>query len=188
MRYILGVFGVIVLLIFIVILIVRREPTPSTTSQTGNKQVVLADYENKPATASLTTRGEVTAEEERRAIRISVTEEERVLEILEGYNETVVSRQSFANNDKAYKVFLSALDTAGFTREQDTEIKDERGFCPLGKRFVYKLQDGSEQILRTWNTTCAEKQGSFGGNGRTVRRLFEEQIPDYRRLVRDVKL
>jgi hypothetical protein len=188
MRYILGVFGVIVLLIFIVILIVRRDPTPSTTTQTGKKQVLLADYESKPATASLTTRGEVTADEERRAIRISVSAQERVIEILEGYNETVVNRQSFANNENAYKIFLSALDTAGFTRGQETEIKDERGFCPLGRRFVYRLQDGSEQVLRTWNTTCAEKQGSFGGNGRTIRRLFEQQIPDYRRLVRDVKL
>lgn len=188
MRYILGVFGVIVLMIFIIILIVRREPTPTNTSQTGDKQIVLADYESKPAVVSLTTRGEVTADEERRAIRVSVSAEQRVLEILEGYDERVVSRQTFANNNNAYRTFLSALDTAGFSREQETEFDDERGVCPLGRRFVYKLQDGSDQVMRTWGTSCGAKQGSFGGDGRIVRRLFEEQIPDYRRLVRDVKL
>lgn len=188
MRYILGVFAVIVVLIFAAVLIVRRDPAPRSNVQTGEKQVVLADYETKPATASLTIRGEVTAEEDRRAIRISVSAQERVIEILEGYNESVVNRQTFANNDNAYKVFLSALDTAGFTRQQETDIKDERGYCPHGRRFVYKLQDGSQQVIRTWNTTCSEKKGSFGGNGRTIRNLFEKQIPEYNRLTRDIKL
>lgn len=188
MRYILGVFGAIVLLIFVVILIVRRDPTPSTASQVGEERVSLAEYENKPAVASLTTRGEITADEERRAIRISVSAQERVIEVLQGYNETVINRQSFTNNDNAYKTFLSALDTAGFTRQQETPFTDERGVCPRGRRYVYKLQDGSEQVFRAWNTSCSERQGNFGGSGSTVRRLFEEQIPDYTRLVRDVSL
>lgn len=188
MKYILGVFGVLVLLIFAVVLIVRRDPTPDPSGQTGERQVVLGEYESKPATASLTTRGEITADEERRAIRVSVSAQERVIEILQGYNETVLSRQVFANNDNAYKTFLSALNAAGFSRQQETVFEDERGVCPLGRRFVYRLQDGSDQVLRTWNTSCGEKQGSFGGDGRTIRRLFEEQIPGYRTVVRDVEL
>ncbi len=189
MKYILGVFGVIVLLLLIVILIVRSGPsTPAPNAQTGKIQVNLGEYESKPATVSLTTRGEVTADETRRAIRITVTQQERAIEVLEGYEETVVSRQTFPNNSDAYKVFLSALSAGGFTREQDTEFKDERGVCPFGKRHVYRLQDGSEQVFRAWSTSCRRSQGSFGGNSNTVIRLFEQQIPDYRTVVRGIRL
>lgn len=188
MKYILGVFGVIVILIFAVILIVRRSPAPTTPAQTGERQVNLADYETKPATAILTTRGEIVGDEERRGIRITVSSQERVIEILRGYNETVDSRQSFSNNGNAFANFLSALDAAGFSREQETDVKDDRGSCPLGRRYDYKLQDGSEEIFRFWNTSCSTKIGSFGGNGNLVRRLFENQIPDYRKLTRDVEL
>ena len=189
MKYILGVFGVIVLLLLVVILIVRTGPSePVSDVQTGKPQLSLADYESKPATLSMTTRGEVTANEDRRAIRITVTKQERAIEILNGYDESVVTRQTFPNNEDAYKIFLSALTTAGFAREQDTDIKDERGECPFGRRYVYKLQDGSDQKLRTWSTSCRASQGSFGGNSKTVRELFEKQIPQYRTVIRGVQL
>lgn len=188
MKYVLGVFGVLVLLILAIILIFRRAPQPGVNNQTGQKQVVLGEYETKPATVSLVTRGEVTAEEERRAIRITVSRDERVLEVLEGYEEKVLSRQTYPNNEDAYKIFLSALDTAGFSRQQKSEYKDERGVCPMGRRYVYRLQDGSEQILRTWNTSCSAKSGTFGGNGGVTRRLFQEQIPDYSQQTRGVRL
>lgn len=189
MKYILGVFGVIVLLLLIVILIVRTGPSdPIGDVQTGDRQINLGEYESKPATVSLTTRGEVTADETRRAIRITVNQQERAIEILEGYEETVVSRQTFANNSDAYKIFLSAIKNAGFTRERETEITDERGVCPFGKRYVYRLQDGSEQVHRTWSTSCGRADGSFGGNSSTIRRLFEQQIPEYRTIVRGVRL
>jgi len=189
MKYILGVFGVIVLLLLIVILIVRSGPSkPVGDVQTGKPQVNLAEYESKPATAILITRGEITAEEDRRAIRISVSRQERVIEILDGYDESVLSRQTFVNNEDAYKIFLSALTTAGFTREQESTIKDERGVCPFGRRYVFKLQDGSDQVFRAWDTSCRRLKGNFGGNTSVVRDLFERQIPDYQTVVRGVRL
>lgn len=189
MKYILGVFGVIVLLLLVVILIVRSGPSePISTAQTGKPQVNLGEYEAKPATAVFTVRGQITADETRRAIRISVSQQERVIEILDGYDESVLSRHTFPNNSEAYRVFLSALSSAGFTREQETEIKDERGVCPFGRRYVYKLQDGSTQAFRTWSTSCRREQGSFGGNSGVVRRLFEQQIPDYRTVTRGIRL
>lgn len=189
MKYILGVFGVIVLLLLIVILIFRSGPSePVSDVQTGKQQVSLAEYESKPATVSMVVRGQIVADETRRAIRITVTQQERAIEILEGYDEAVVSRQTFPNNTDAYKVFLSALNSAGFTRERETLIKDERGTCPFGRRYVYKLQDGSEQVFRAWSTSCRREDGSFGGNASTVRRLFEKQIPDYQTAIRGVRL
>jgi hypothetical protein len=189
MKYILGVFGVIVLILLVVILVVRSGPSkPVGDVQTGEPQVNLAEYESKPATVSLTTRGQVTADETRRAIRITVSQQERAIEILEGYDEAVVSRQTFPNNSDAYKIFLSALSNAGFTREQETEVKDERGVCPFGRRYVFKLQDGSQQVFRAWTTSCRNGRGSFGGNLGVARRLFEQQIPEYSTVTRGVRL
>lgn len=189
MRYILGVFGVLVLMIFVVVLIARRGPniTPSSTT-TGSKRVVLADYKAKPATVIFTTRGKVTGDEDRRGIRITVSKQERVIEILKGYNEVVENRQSFANNENAFANFLSALEVAGFASEQATDIKDDRGICPLGRRFDYKLQDSNKEVFRFWNTSCGLKLGSFAGDGLVVRKLFENQIPEYRTVIRGVKL
>lgn len=189
MRYILGVFGVIVLMIFVVVLIARRGPDNSTSAtKTNNLQAVLSDYESKPATVIFTTRGKVIGDEERRGIRITVSRQERVIEILKGYNETVETRQTYTNNDNAFANFLSALGVAGFANEQPTAIKDDRGICPLGRRFDYKLQDGSKEVFRFWNTSCGLRQGSFAGDGLLVRKLFENQIPDYRTVIRGVKL
>lgn len=189
MKYVFGVFGIIVLLLLIVILIVRSGPDePVGDTQTGKPQVSLAAYEDKSATASMTVRGDVTADENRRAIKISVSRHERVVEVLEGYDEQVVSRQSYPNNEDAYKIFLSALANAGFERQQESKIKDERGTCPFGRRYVYRLQDGSELVHRTWSTSCRREQGTFGGNSNIVRRLFEQQIPDYSEVTRGVRL
>lgn len=189
MKYVLSVFAVIILLLLIIVLIFRGSPDQATdTTETEKPKITLADYESKPAVLSLTTRGAVTADEDRRAIRVSVSRQERVIEILEGYSETVVKRQVFPNSEASYKVFLSALTSAGFGIEQETEIRDERGVCPFGRRFIYKLQDGSEQVLRTWSVTCGRSGGSFGGNSSVVRRLFERQIPEYRTVIRGVKL
>ncbi len=189
MKYVLGVFGIIVLLLLIIILIVRSGPSKSVgDEQTGKPQISLGDYESKSATASMTVRGDVTADELRRAIKISVSRQERVIEVLEGYDEKVVSRTTYPNNEEAYKIFLSALANAGFEREKVSKIQDERGVCPFGRRYVYRLQDGSDQALRTWSTSCRREHGTFGGNSNVVRRLFEQQIPDYRDQTRNVKL
>lgn len=189
MKYILGVFGVIVLLVLLVILILRIGPDqPVVVNQTGEKQVELSQYEDKSATAQITVRGVIRAREEHRAVRISVSPNERVIEIIEGYNENVINRRSYPNTQEAYKVFLSALGHAGFTRQQETDIKDERGVCPLGRRTSYLLQDGSEQVFRTWSSTCSLQSGSFGGNKYMVKELFEKQIPDYSEVTRTIRL
>lgn len=189
MKYVLSVFGILVLLVIVVIILFRRGPEPTSTSvQTANQTVSLKEYESKAAIVSLTTRGKIVGDESRRAIRVSVSRNERVLEVLEGYEENVVSRHAFPNNEDAYKIFLSSLDNAGFNRVKDSTIADERGACPLGRRYVYRLQDGPEQVLRSWNTSCSAKIGTFGGNARTVRTLFERQIPEYKSLTRSVKL
>ena len=187
-RYVLGVFAVILILIIIVVLLFRVTGSDNETEQTVSQQVVLTNYENTPAVAQWTVQGPVTAEEERRSIVVSVSAQERVFEIIDGYQGSVSSRQTFTNNQAAFKTFLSALQNAGFSSQKESRITNEQGACPLGRQFIYLLQNGSEQVLRSWGTSFSRRDGSFAGNANTVRTLFQLQIPGYNDLAEDVNL
>jgi hypothetical protein len=188
MKYVLGVFAVVVLIILAVILVFRGGGEDAPQNQAGEKTLQLSEYADKPATAVLTIEGKVVGDEARRAIRISVSRTERVFEVLSGYEENITQRETFTNNEAAYETFIHALDKAGFSRERESAIQDERGTCPLGKRYIYELQDGSEEVLRRWSTNCSRARGTYGGSASVTREIFENQIPDYRRLVRTVEL
>ncbi|MDB5185649.1 MAG: exported protein of unknown function [Candidatus Saccharibacteria bacterium] len=173
------------MLIFVIVLLFNRDS--GTNTQTGNKAVVLADYANKDARAELTQQGKVTAQEKRYSVHMTVSRTERVIEVLQGYDQTVLRRETFSNNESAYSTFIIALDQTGFSREKPSIIKDERGACPLGQRYIYELNDGTSQVLRLWNTSCNTKEGTFGGKS-TVRQLFQEQFPNYGDITRGITL
>ncbi len=40
----------------------------------------------------------------------------------------------------AYGAFLQSLAHAGFDKgDKDPALKDERGYCPLGNRYIYEI-------------------------------------------------
>ncbi len=189
MKYVLGVFAVIVVLILSIILISNRGNRSTENSQTGDQTVDLLDYTDKAGgTLLFETEGELRGDDERRAIRISVTRVERKVEILSGYKEEVIDSKSLPNTDEAYEALIYALDKAGYSRKQEPRYDSDKGACPFGKVYIYKLEDGSDDVIRSWSTSCSRRDGDFGGDASRVRRLFEKQIPDYRSITTDVRL
>lgn len=184
MKYVIGVI-VVVFVMFIALLAVFNRG--GDNAQQGDQAVNLRDYADVSSRVEYTTYGPVVAQEERRAIRISVSETERFVEVLAGYEGRVIRRESLSNNRSAYAEFLAALDKAGYTLEADT-ADDRSGVCPLGKQYTYDLYDTGEEIMSNWSTSCSKKHGSFGGQRDLVRRLFQRQIPDYGTITRDVRL
>ena len=189
MKYILGVIGVVVLAI-IAIALLLRSPAPNNGQKPGGKPAVkLADFSSDTGSnVTWTMQGPVEGQDQRRSVRITVSPNERRLEILAGYEESVERTQTFSNNTQAYETFIQALNNAGFARERDVPLKDERGVCPLGNRFIYELRDDGDQKLRTWSASCNTAAGPFAGNALLTRQLFQRQIPDYNKQVRDVNL
>jgi hypothetical protein len=187
MRYAIVVLLTLFLIIIgIVVLIGRGNRNAST--QTAST-VKLADQVDKDFTrVSWTMQGELVGEEERRAVRVTVSESERVVEVLEGYEENIGKRKTFANTKAAFDTFIQALDRLGFGRQQETKITDERGVCPLGNRFIYELSSGGEQIFRTWSDNCLDSNGTYGGSTSLARQIFKNQITDYDKFVRGVDL
>ncbi|MFO0920687.1 MAG: hypothetical protein U0451_03365 [Candidatus Saccharimonadales bacterium] len=189
MRYILGVIGMIVLGIIAVILFGNAvsnnggdQPAPSETTQTTK----TIDHINDKSRVQFTKYGNINSNEDRRTLKIYVSQNERVIEVLDGYTETVRKRQTYSNNYEAYKVFMYALDKAGFTSKKETKVSNPTGICPKGYTYYYKLSEAGNDLSNLWNSSCKPLGGDLGTNGSDIRELFTSQIPDYSEFVQGV--
>lgn len=186
MRYALATLLIIFLLIVGVVVIVNQNNNDNSAPVTGTN---IADYATKTDTVvSYTIQGEIVGNDKFRSIRIIVSPDQRNLEILAGYDNRVIDHKSFDNNSSAFETFMQSLNKAGFGSVRSSRPDSEQGFCPLGLRYVYTLDDAGKQIMRTWSDSCSRSDGNFVGSASTVQQLFQNQITDYNELTSDVSL
>jgi hypothetical protein len=147
----------------------------------------LPDYASTNAVVSFTTDGIVNGDDIHRQIRITVSANTRTLDVIQGYNGTVISSKTFENNQEAYFVFLRSLSFSGFLTKNKSKVgSDERGVCPLGFRYVVDLNGDEGDLSRLWTSSCGS--GNWGGSLATVQSLFQRQITNYGTLVGNVNL
>ena len=187
MKYILGVLGAIVLLVIAAVLITTTSNRTGEV-QEGVRRVRLADFVNTDATVSWTEQGELVGDDQHKEIRITVSRGERRAEVLTGYSQTIERSQSFVNTQEAFDRFMRSLNESGFARQRKTQLTDYRGACPVGKRYIYTLNQGGNDDLFLWSTSCSREDGTFGGRPSMVKRLFQNQITDYDDFAHGVKL
>ena len=191
-RYIIGVLFLIVAIVVLVFIfnIFRSIFSNGDEEQSKpNGAFNLSEASDQGKSLRYTVRGQINGREEHRLIRITVTPENRKLEILQGYDQEVLSSQEFQNNRSAYDAFAEALNGAGFTaRGPITGGIPQDQACPLGRHFIYEVAPGEQNSFHSWNTTCGKKNGNFRGKDKDIRTLFEIQIPDYDTLIQDVRL
>jgi hypothetical protein len=183
MRYLIGFFITIGLIILLIIMLVSGGGKPKVPAT--NK--TLTSYANSDAAASLVIDGPVNANSEHQAVRITVDRDNVTYEILRGYDGNVAEIKRFSNTENSYDVFLHALAHAGFTRgNTDPKLTDEKGYCPLGTRFVFEFNQGSDNIERFWTTDCGPK--TYQGNANLTIQLFKNQVPGYDNLSNNLNL
>lgn len=183
MRYIVAILVVIALIIFgVVVLGGSNEPKPIPAVPKS-----LMDYAVTDASARVTIDGRINGDDKHRAVRITVSRNERKVEVIQGYEGNVIQSQSYANNQEAYTNFLSAINRAGFSKERKTADKDERGVCPQGFRYIFELSNTNNGDMRRWSASCVGF-GTFGGQTTLVRSLFQAQITDYDKIIAPVQL
>src|SRR5437868_6189509 len=177
-------------ILFIILLVVllthgHKKPHPVTT---GPTILALPDYANTDASVSIMTDGIVNGDELHRQIRIIIGENTRTIEVIQGYNGTVIDTHTFENNNNAYDVFLRSINNSGFLvkNKKSRAPSDERGQCPLGFRYIFDLSNEGEDLSRLWTSSCAV--GNWGGNLETMRALFQDQIPNYQTITGNVNL
>lgn len=158
----------LVVLLFASIFRGSNQTTVTTTTE-------LSSYARTGTTAQLVMDGPVIINQDHRSVRITVESTQSKIELISGYDGSVVRQDVFPNTQESYSVFLRSLDGLGFTKGNKSVTTDERGQCPLQNRYVYKLTNNGNDVFRYWSTSCGT--GSFGGVRASVRTLFQRQIP-----------
>jgi hypothetical protein len=183
-RYIIGFLVTIGLIILAFVLLLHGGGSNSA-GQAG--PLDATKYASTNVVMQLTVDNPITAEDTHRQIVISVGKDSSTIYVYKGYQRTVLTTKTYANNISSYNSFLASLQRAGFTEGNRSKTNDsELGFCPLGDRFVYEVVSGDQDLQRFWSTSCG--QGNFHGNRATVLELFQQQIPDYGTLTSSVAL
>lgn len=178
MRYITGILIAIGLVVLIIILIIKAFTGGSGTPQ---NQIDLNSYANTTAVMQMTIDGPINADQTHNQVQVTVGRDETTLQVLSGYQGKVVFTKTFDNNQDSYTQFLHALTITGYTEgNSDPSVRDERGRCPTGERFVFEAVSGGQDVLRWWSDSCGE--GNFRGRPDIVRNLFKAQVPDYNKL------
>lgn len=150
--------------------------------------IVLTDYDTSSSRVRLLYDGAVISREEHRALRITVSADQRVIEILRGYDGDALKRKTYPNTLAAYQTFIRAINYEGFSSAQNNKLgDDERGICPAGRRTVTELFEDGDSILRLWSATCSRKLGTLSGDSPALLLLFKNQIPDYSELTRGIR-
>lgn len=188
MRVVLAILIGLGLIVIAVILVFRAFSSLGSNDQPADVgQTTLVQQADKNSEVRLTIDGPVTSDQEHRSVVVAVTKNEARLQVLNGYQKTVASSATFANNEASYAELLRALDLLGFTKGNDSEaLRDERGYCPAGNRYVFQAS-GSDLNTRYWATSCGDN-GSSAASIKHVLRLFEAQIPDYEERTQDADL
>jgi len=187
MRYIIGLLLGIGLIVLTFILIFKAFSGSDAPKQAP---VNLEKYSTTNAVMRVTVDGPVNANSLHQRVRITVSSDQVLFEQIEGYQGTLKQSKSYPSNPDAYAAFLKSLNGLGFNLG-DTDpkkSKDERGYCPLGRRYVYEALNGGDNIFRWWSDSCNVKDGNFLGQGSTIRQLFNNQVPDYNKLMSGVRI
>lgn len=185
MRYIVGFLIGIGLIVLTFILIIRLF---SGGDAPAPRRIDLESYATTDTVVRLTADGPIVADPQHQQVRITVSRDVVLYERYQGYQGDVVDTKSYPNNSDAYASFLRALQLAGYTQGDPQKPKDERGYCPNGRRYVYEAIGDGRGIMRWWSTSCGGDQGNFEGRGGDIRRLFQKQVPDYATLTRGLSL
>lgn len=153
----------------------------------SRESLLSVDVDRK---VSLTVRGPIVADENFHSYSIAVTPNSRVLSTHVGYLGKVVDRVSLDNNTAAYEQFVHALEKEQMWRgtQLTGERDDVRGVCATGKVYEFSIINKDEVVKRLWASTCNSARGSLIGDETKLIRLFQNQIPDAKQVIRKVKL
>lgn len=184
------IFGVVILLLILGVIWLFGGNNGGKTSKTPHSQIQpLPNYAGTDAQVSMTIDGPITGDDTHRAIKITVSQNERDLDIIQGYSGYVIKHQQFYNTQNAYSVFLKAINIGGFLEQRkDTSASlDDSGQCPLGERFVFELNNSGSKLSSLWTSNCSTAVGNFGGDSGLVQTLFQNQITNYQALTQNVQ-
>jgi hypothetical protein len=176
MRYFFGFLVAIGLIIFIIILMFSGGGQPKNVLPKGQ---ALESYATTDAVVRMTIDGPINAAQDHEQVRIIVDSNEVVYQQIKGYNSEVVNARTFDNTEASYYSFLRAIGFAGYQSGDTSQaLKDEKGRCPLGTRYIFDMDQAGKSLEHFWVTTCGGAKTYLGNLPGTIQ-LFQQQVPDY---------
>jgi len=182
--------AILFVLLFLVVKIFGGHPKKQPVGPAAPVVKPLPEYSDTYAEVSYTTDGHIVGEDQKRAIKITVDQFQRKVDILGGYENNVIEEHTFANNQTSYEVFLKAINNEGFLvkRTNSKSPANPEGQCPLGTRTILELNDSGDQLSRLWASSCGTNVGNSGGNVSALQILFQRQITDYNKIISNSKV
>lgn len=174
------------LVVLVIVLIVKALVGPPTAP---SSQTDITSYVNMPnASATLLVDAPTNVDQDHRQVKITVSATQNEIDVIQGYQGTVIANQSYANNSSAFAAFLQTLKLMNFSKGTVSSA-NYQGYCPAGDRYVFTFNNGEKDLFKYWSTSCGG-QGTFGGNVGQVLEQFRRQIPqaDFDQLTSDVSL
>lgn len=186
MKYLLSFLLFVAIVVGLIIgVIVIRDALGGSTASVPTHSVDLNKYAKSGTTFRLREEGPIVADENHRALEITITEDGRHAQLEQGYNGTVDDQQDYDNNINAYKQFVAALSQTSWRLQPDTKPSDWQGQCPTGRRYSFDILDGDKVVKSGWTTSCsttAKHDPSMADYG-NISSLFRAQIPDVNHLI-----
>ena len=182
MRYFLALIGVVFFVVIAVILIA------SSGKHNSQKPINITSYNYTGTTMVYTENGILNGEDIHRGIRISISNDSRVVDILSGYEPNVIKSETLPNTPASYGAFLQALEASGFAQSRSTSEPYKYGVCPTGYLFNYQILAPNGSVSNLWGDECSTSDGTFAGNSQEVQTLFQNQISNYLQFIGNTNL
>ncbi len=183
MRYLLLFLIGIGLIVLIFVLLLKN----FSSSNVAPKKPLI-DYATTNAVMQITISGPVVADQNHKEVQVTIGQTANQINIIQGYQGTIINTQTYQNNESAYAVFLRAIDSAGFTDgNSNPNLTDDRGFCAQGDTYNFEIINGPSTVQNYWATNCGS-QGTFQGDVGLIMSLFQAQIPNYGTVTSNVSL
>ena len=175
--------GLIVLVIVLIVKAIAGSPSAPTS------QIDITKYATTPnASVSLLIDSPTGIDQDHRQVRITASSTQNEIDILQGYQGTVMDRQTYPSNSAAFSAFLQTLKLMNFSKGSVSSA-NYQGYCPSGERYLYTFNNGENNLFTYWSTSCGG-QGTFQGDAPDVLQQFEQQIPqaDFSNLTNNIPI
>jgi hypothetical protein len=183
MRYLIGLIITIGVILFVIIRLLVGGGTPAPTVRAAD----LTKLATSDSVVRFTVQTPIQASQNHYEIQITVGRNLTDFVLYKGYDQAVVRTKTYPMTETAYADFLHGLEISGnYTKgNTDAALKDERGYCALGDRYIYEIIDEAGDVAQHyWSTSCGQK--TFHGDADVVQQLFQRQVPDYETLTKDI--
>jgi hypothetical protein len=128
--------------------------------------------------------GPINAASNHNSLNITVNDSTATFNLVQGYDNNVISTKTENTSPKGYAAFLAALNQAGFQKGIKSKLSSNGiGYCSTGDVYDFRLYNNGSLVHQYWATSCPNDPRTYKGDFSLTANLFNAQIENYSSLV-----